>query len=130
MPEPLRIPAARDLLPQAAELPPNRPTGLFAELLVDRPEPLYVDSLEHPNRYEDDARTLVEQLAAQNRPITEEERQLLDRATYVFATSTTRKGEAPKPTIGAARRRRDEVEEELENEEMPLEELPRFWWKR
>jgi hypothetical protein len=127
MPELPRVPTARDLLLQPAEMPRSHPTGLFAELLVDRPEPLHLDAEQHPARYDDVTKKLLGELVTGRVGISAEERILLDRATYTFATMSTRLNEPIRET----RTKMAAVQEEDEDEEqISTEELPDFWWRR
>lgn len=112
-------------LPQPADLP-TRPTGLFEELLQSRPEPLHVDALEHKERYDVATARLLEELVGSGRSPTSVERALLDRATFDFATSPRR--DAPPPPAPRSRPAPQEEGEE-EEETIPLEAMPRFWWR-
>lgn len=112
---------------QTSEPPPKRPTGLFEELLHGRPDALYADALEHEDRYDPPTTQLLGELVTARRAPTDEERTLLDRATFEFATA---KNTPPEPVKKALRKeRRDEEEMEEEAPAVPLEALPPFWWR-
>lgn len=69
--------------------------GLFHELLQSRPEAIYIDSLEHPEKYDEELRTLLSELVNTRRQPSSEERTRLDAAVVSFM-------EAPKPQRAAA----------------------------
>jgi hypothetical protein len=105
---------------------PRKPEGLFAELLGDALEPLAGDLQRSPERYDEDARALVERLLAEpprSRRIEDHERRLLDEATWIFAT-------APRPAARLdagppAERTRKPVE--VRPVAMDRERAP-YWW--
>ncbi len=107
----------------------SRQRGLFEELL-GRPEALFIDSLEFPEKYEEQTSRLLRSLVSGERrleDVTAEEMALLDRATVDFAS-------APPPAKKveqrrtAAPRREAAVAGPVAGEDVPLTELPPFWW--
>jgi len=118
--------------------PGTRPTGLFEELLQSRPEAIYIDILDHPEKFEDGVKELVEELVTHRRELTAQERELMDRAVLDFLAKP--KGQpAPKPMPKKVDERAEMAEaldEELRAEivEPPAAaaanngEPPAFWW--
>ncbi len=76
---------------------PNRPTGLFEELLQSRPEALYLDASDHPEKYEDGVLDLARDLVQHKRDLSSEERALLDRAIIDFMAAASKTKPKPLP---------------------------------
>lgn len=116
--------------------PGTRPTGLFEELLQSRPEAIYIDLLDHPEKFEDGVKELVEELVTKKRELSDRERDLLNRAVLDFLAKPKEKV-APKPIPKKAveKLEMDELltEELAEIDDAPAAptatgELPAFWW--
>lgn len=133
--------ASAELLPQipypepppilkAVEPPPSKPSGLFAELL-GRPDVLHADAVEHDGRYDAPTVKLLEELVTSGRPPTNEERRLLDDATFTFATEKTAAEHVkPPPMRKPVLSPKDEDDEEgADAADVPLDAIPPFWWR-
>ncbi len=86
---------------------PNRPTGLFEELLQSRPEALYLDASDHPEKYEDGVLDLARDLVQHKRDLSSEERALLDRAIIDFMAAASKTKPKPLPIVKEASRMQD-----------------------
>lgn len=110
-----------------ADAPPPKPVGLFEAVLQSRPEAMYEDALEHPDKYEDGVPQLLEDLASSRRATTDTERELLDRAVLDF----TRKLPAvPKPPTPPSPPNSPSNYEPGDTNVFtgPEEEPTAFWW--
>ena len=122
-----RFPTFSELVTESVPEKPKRARGLFAELLGSSAETLFGDLLDHPDKYEDGVAELVQQLisgAKKLEELSEQERDLLNRATLDFAHNPPRKQDAelrvaPAPPSPYS----DEQEIEME---MPAADA--FWW--
>ncbi len=85
---------------QLAPGPAPTPTeSLFQGLLQGKWLPLYQDSLDHPERYDENTKTLLTELAAGTRKLeglTSEDKKQLDLATLDFAAYVPPKQQQPK----------------------------------
>jgi hypothetical protein len=114
--------------------------GLFQELMHSRPEPLYVDSTEHPEKYEEGTKELLRDLISSRRPPTPEERKVLDAAVIHYSSPPI-----PKPAPAAAPSKQPvrpklmdfkspdfvtQVAAEAPAEEagIPMSQPKAFWW--
>lgn len=113
-------------------VPPPKSPGLF-EALLGRPEPLYVDSVEHPEKYSPEVVALLSELVAGTKKVSAlnpGEERLLDLATIDFATAAPEKPKAPPPTPV----RRSGAEERVVHEQpivgvdVPQEAQAPYWW--
>jgi hypothetical protein len=104
---------------------PDRPTGLFAELLGDALEPLADDMQRVPERYDEAARALADRLLAEPPParrIADGERRVLDEATWRFAT-------APRPGARDATALPPKTRVVVEPRAVAMDrELDSYWW--
>jgi hypothetical protein len=103
----------------------RRATGLFAELLGGALEPLADDMDRTPARYEDAARALVERLLAlpaSERALGDDERRLLDEATWALATAPRARAHEPRPVV-VGRPPREGVRHVAQPRA-----LPPYWW--
>lgn len=75
----------------------RREVGLFEGVLGDRAEAIYVDVLEHPEKYEEGLREVAHDLVVRNRKPRDDERAMLDRAVLDFMATPRPKAERPKP---------------------------------
>lgn len=125
------FPTVAELLEtQAPASSSGKPTGLFEELLQSRPEVLYVDMTEHPEKYEDGVTDLVRELVSSRRELQPEERALLDRAVLDFMASPRPKAERPKkPEPRLTLPRADEAAPVVDApDDLPDGEARAFWW--
>lgn len=104
---------------------------------MSRPEEMYTDSLEHPEKYDSRVRDLLQELATMRREPTAEERMLLDAAVLDFAAKPKPQAPAPKKVQQLSRpvefRTPDfatEVAAESPEEEsaIPDGQPKAFWW--
>jgi len=103
----------------------DRPRGLFEELLLSRPEELYLDALEHPEKYDPQVLPLTRELISLRRKPTEAERRVLDRAVLDLTEAPRQKAapvprRAPPPPAERPREAADPFPE--------LEGMKPFWW--
>lgn len=123
------FPTVKQLLEKKALEPSSKPSGLYEELLQSRPEAMFVDTLDHPQKYEGGVPDLLEELTRTRRAPTEEERALLDRAVLDFMTKPREKPPAPKPVPRAVLEEPIEPPEAPQAEEAPGGgEMKPFWW--
>lgn len=113
----------------------ERPRGLYEELLQSRPEALYVDTLDHPEKYPEEVRTLVAELVNTRRAPSVEERAMLDLAIIDFVAKPPPKGaERPKPPppkrirLDVPREEMSDAFDEEEPEAGPPDTSKAFWW--
>jgi hypothetical protein len=91
-PAPPKFPSIEELIteqirassPDAQRHSRRSRTGMFQELLQSRPEAIYVDSLEHPDKYAEELRALLTELVNTRRQPTSDERLKLDAAVLDF----------------------------------------------
>lgn len=136
------FPTVKELAASAADAPSSsRPTGLFEELLQSRPEAIYIDTLDHPEKYEEGVGELVRDLVMRSRELTGKERELLNRAVIDLAARpkdkpAPKKKAEPKPSLErlameeALDGRDISGPDEAEREATPTKgnDLPAFWW--
>lgn len=132
-------------LDELAAAPPEsarREVGLFEGMLGDRAEAMYVDALEHPEKYDDGMKALLEDLVHRMRKPTDAERARLDAAVLDFVATPRPKSERPKPPPpkkldvrdlpdADARRGGDDGREGGAGRDvLPTDETdrPAFWW--
>lgn len=139
-PAPPRFPSLAELVAEDAAAQTRsttRPRGLYQELLQSSPDAIYVDSLEHPEKYNDAMLELLRDLANTRRAPTDPERLLLDTAVLDFAASPRPRPEAPKPItqmkpVPKAPKveefSEDAVSSESPDVEGPLTVPRAFWW--
>jgi hypothetical protein len=114
----------------------DRPKGLFEELLAARPEALYLHGLEHEGLYDDETAQLLHELVSNQRAfrsLTLKEQELLDRATFDFATARPRAPLKPPAKLAEPPKDDDEEEEKTAEETSPEqtpspEEMSPYWW--
>jgi len=130
-----KFPTVAELAAESAHASaPDRPRGLYQELLLSRPEPLYADVLDHPEKYPETVMPILRSLLETRREPTEEERKVLDAAVIDFATKT-REQKVPTPRP-AKRQKKKELEHrmpELSSDAtsppaLPDGEMKPFWW--
>ena len=102
--------------------------GLFQELLLSRPEALYQDVVDHPEKYDPLIPGLTRELVETRREPTPEERVLLDAAILDLVTApkpppAPPQRSSPRPTKMPFLDRAHEVESAL-----PAGEQKAFWW--
>lgn len=137
-PEPPKPPSLFELVEQPSST--GRPSvGLFQELLQGRPEAIYLDSLENPDKYDEDLRQLLSELVSTGRRPSFEEHKKLDAAVLTFMEAPRAKAAPPpKPALPKKLpefKRPDFVDSDV-GEEVPGPEPtlgsggnPRpFWW--
>jgi hypothetical protein len=96
-PEPPKFPTLEELVEQDRRIStPSVRRGLFQELLQGRPEEMYVDSLEHPEKYSDELRTLLTEMVSTRKRPSPEESLMLDAGVLDFMAKPKPK-EVPKP---------------------------------
>ena len=98
-PAPPKFPTVEELIEEQVRLSstPRTPRGgLFHELMQSRPEPMYLDSLEHPDKYPEELRTLLSELVNSRRQPSSEERAKLDAAVLDFSSSPRQPAPPPK----------------------------------
>lgn len=104
---------------------------------MSRPEEMYTDSIEHPEKYDGRVRDLLQELTSARREPTAEERALLDTAVLDFAAKPRPAAPAPKKVQPLAKpvefRTPDfatEVAAESPEEEsaIPDGQPKAFWW--
>lgn len=93
--------------------------------MQSRPEELYLDTVEHPEKYDDAVPALVRDMVEKRRPPTAEERLLLDAAVLDFAAKA--KPVAAGPKKPASPRVKSPEAEETMSSSYPGEPKP-FWW--
>lgn len=95
------FPTVKELATSTEATSSTRPTGLFEELLQSRPEAIYIDLLDHPEKFEDGVKELVEELVARPRALSDKERDLMNRAVLDFVAKPKDKPRAPakKPEV-------------------------------
>lgn len=121
------FPTPPPILKKVEALPP-RPAGLFIELL-GRPDALHADAVEHEDRYDATTVKLLEELVTTRRAPTDDERRILDDATFVFATEKTA---AVSDHVKPSPMRRPVLhneEEEEDGEPLDAAALTPFWWR-
>jgi hypothetical protein len=146
LPDFLRFPSVTELVTQQLEdaqrTPSIRSSGLFQGLLLSRPEPLYSDALEHPDKYDERILPLTRELVSTRREPTPEERQLLDAAMLDFSRSQPAASAVPAPPKMPPSLKRQTARMPSEGEETdvvdvnPAQEAPTipqgqvraFWW--
>lgn len=100
-PEPVTFPTLFELADEQLRQPSStgsRVDGLFHELLRSNPEELYQDSLDNPDKYREDLRTLLSELVTTRRQPSFEERKKLDAAVLDFMAAP-RKEPPKKPPV-------------------------------
>lgn len=101
-PEPPKPPALFELVdPPTSPSSMDRPSGgLFQELLQGRPEAMYLDSLDSPDKYDEDLRKLLSELVSTGRRPSFEEHKKLDAAVLTFMEAPRAKAAPPpKPAL-------------------------------
>jgi hypothetical protein len=134
-PQPPKMPTFFELINAPISSEEQKPKGLFETLLDARAEVLFADAEAHPEKYSDEAKTLIEELIAGAKrfdtlPLSEQ--YVLDQATIDFASQPSRPKEPPPQVKTAAKEEEDE--EEDEDEDIPFEgdseaDLVPFWWR-
>lgn len=123
---------------QLAELdrsqpPPARSSSVF-QALLGRAEPLYIDSLEHPEKYSPEAVALLGELIAGTKKLDDlapAEQGLLDHATIDFASATPEKPRPPPqpaPRRAARAVRREPEAEPVAGVDVPADVQQPYWW--
>lgn len=100
-PAPPRFPSVAELVAEQLQMSSSSApkSGLFHELLLSHPEALYQDSLEHPDKYEEDLRALLSELVSTRRQPSSEERKRLDAAVLDFMSVNRPKHQSPSPSL-------------------------------
>lgn len=123
------FPTVKELATSSETGSPSRPAGLYEELLQSRPEAIYVDVLDHPEKYEDGVKELASELVARRRELTDRERELMNRAVLDFVARPKDRPPAPRPAARAsAPAARDDRELELDPPTTEGNDPPPFWW--
>ena len=118
-------------LDSEASRPSSSKKGFFEELLQSRPEAMYLDTLDHPEKYTGEVKQLLEEITLQRRAPTDEERVLLDRAVLDFLAkpkappppSPKKRTEPMEPVTGS-----EEAFPETAQDPVSTGEPPPFWW--
>lgn len=127
-------PVTMEVLLPSESPEPVQPQGLFNGLMRGHVEILAQDILDHPERYSPEALTLVQQILERQKSLetlAPSERSVLDRATLDFATFVPpsvkheRKPPPPKPRV---RTQVAAVEEPVPGVDVPVTEMPAYWW--
>jgi hypothetical protein len=131
-------PSSPHPLLQLSETPPPSSVSLFQGLLGGRLEVLVQDSIDHPERYDEPTRLMLQELAAgasKLEELTAAERGILDRATMDFAAYRPPQApkNAPKPQPPMKKPRLVEAADALEDGRAPQVEEPGgtmtpYWW--
>lgn len=87
---------------EASSSATERPRGLYQELLFSRPEAMYQDSLDHPEKYQESVRNLLRSLVSSGREPGPAERKQLDAAVLDFSYAPRAKPTATKRTVAKA----------------------------
>ena len=103
-PEPPKFPSVAELIEKEQQTStPSVRRGLFQELLQGRPEEMYVDSVEHPEKYSEELRALLSEMVSTRRQPTSEESLKLDAAVLDFVAAPRPK-DPPKKTPSPPRK--------------------------
>jgi len=108
--------------------PPSK--GLF-DSLVGQVEPLYQDSLEHPEKFKDEAVTLLHDLVAGTKNLkglSATEREVLDLATIDFASAPSKDHRPPRTPRATAPRPEAESSLPTPGVDVPEGEQGAYWW--
>jgi len=131
-PLPPKFPSFMELVRLEAETqatpPPKK--GLF-DGLVGQVEPLYEDSLEHPEKFKEEAVLLLHDLVAGAKTLkglSAAEQEILDLATIDFASSPTKGRPAPRTPRADAPRPEAESSLPIPGVDVPAGEQGAYWW--
>jgi hypothetical protein len=130
-PQPPRFPSFNELLEESKEESPTKPKGLFEELFQSRPEALYQDSLDHPEKYTQEVHMILRELIEKRRAPTDEERQKINLSVIDFMQAPRQEAAAPRPRPApkvTAPREKEDASTFQEMTEALGTELKPFWW--
>lgn len=101
--------------------------------MLSKPEHLYVDSLENPDKYDPRILPVLRELVANRRPPTQEERKLLDAAVLDFNSApkqktTERSRPIPKPKPESYTGTEDKAPSAESGMTVPEGAPKPFWW--
>lgn len=133
-----KFPALHELVESSTQASASaKPSGFYEELLGSRPEGLYLDVVDHPEKYEEGVLALTTELVQKPRDLSAPERELLDRAVLSFL-------EKPRPPLPAPAKEKkaslqmDDTLDDTPELDMPDNEEPAeapsgenagaFWW--
>lgn len=135
-PAPPTFPSFIDLVrmeTNGASTPPTK-KGLF-EVLVGQAEPLYQATLEHPDKFSEEAKRLLHELMVGTKTLkglTPAERQVLDLATIDFASHSHRASNVKPPMTPRTPPKRAPVdaapEGPVQGVDVPPGEQEAYWW--
>jgi hypothetical protein len=128
------FPTLKEMAEERERAQKREETGLFDGLLGGNVGALYEDWIRHPDKYERRTSELLTQLASGSRSLKEltpEERRLLDSAVVAYAQAPALR-RAPRRALSQPKqaRKRTKRVEPVPGRDVPITEMPPYWWVR